>query len=238
MAKPKSKVPASYTSRARYDKPGTIGVQSGELSRFADFSRALVHLGRPEGTQLIWIKSIDIVGSANKIIQGMKGDWLWLMGDDHVFDPDILQRLLAHDVDVVVPLCLQRYPPFAPVVYSGQDPKSGSFYVHDHLPEHGLVEVHASGDAGMLIKKHVLDAIPPPHYETEGKGLNQDVNFCKKIKAAGFKIYVDVDTVLGHINTYTVWPTRNEYGWAIGLQLDADNTITLNRAPTAPPVSV
>ena len=35
-----------------------------------------------------------------------------MIGDDHAFLPDMIERLVLHDVDVVAPLCLQRASPF------------------------------------------------------------------------------------------------------------------------------
>lgn len=238
--KPKAKgVPSTYKNKT-VALPGTIGVQSGDLARYSDFAVSLCHVACPQGTRIRWVKSIDIVGSANQIVESTVGDWLWLMGDDHVFEPDILTRLLSHNVDVVVPLCLQRHPPFAPVVYKGQAMVEGSIKhaVYDNLPETGLVEVHAAGNAGMLIKKYVLDAIEPPWFGTDGEGLNEDLYFCRRVREAGFKIHCDVETFLGHMNVYCIWPKLNEHGWGVGLQLDQKNVVTINRAPGAPPVEV
>src|SRR3546814_11448924 len=60
------------------------------------------------------------------------------------------------EVDVIVPPCLKRSPPYDPVVYSHQNEK-GEYVGYNDLPEHGLVPVHAAGTAGMLIRRPVLD---------------------------------------------------------------------------------
>lgn len=219
---------------------GTIGIQSGDLSRYAEFGQSLTQLARPNGCKLIWVKSVDIVGGQNKILEAMEGDWVWLMGDDHVFSPELLLLLLgdmySKNLDVVVPLCLQRFPPFAPVVYKGRDPDSGSYYVYDDLPLKGVHEVYAAGNAGMLIRKRVIDALEPPWVGTDGKGLNEDLYFCRRIREAGFKIHCDVDVLLGHLNTFALWPKKDEEGnWAAGIRMDADNEYTVYRTPTAVP---
>jgi hypothetical protein len=205
---------------------GTVGVVSGDTVRYPDFCQSLVILGKPEGTRLIWSKSHDVTGNCNVICRKFLGDWVWLIGDDHVFDPDILIRLLEHDVDVVVPLCLKRTPPYDPVVYDRQNMQSE--YVGAELPGSGLYQVYAAGQAGMLIRRHVLDAIQDPWFETKG-GPNEDLMFCAKVRDAGFKIWCDVDARLGHIATHTVWPAWREDGWHADIDLGSNVRMPIRR---------
>jgi len=201
---------------------GTIGVFSGELCH-SDFAVALMHHQTPPGAKLIWTKSVDIVGNMNSMVRKMEGDWLWVLGTDHVMDFDLLPRLLEHDVDVVVPLCLKRSPPYDPVVYSHQN-EDGDYVGYTDLPETGLVPIHAAGSAGMLIRRHVLDALEDPVFESHG-GLNEDLTFCAKVRDAGFGIWCDVDAKLGHIGSLSVWPVFRGEEWAIDLNLG--NTIVM-----------
>lgn len=198
--------------------PGTVGVLSGEQVRYAQFAIALMHQQLPEGTKLIWRPGVNVIANMNAMVEGVEGDWLWMIGDDHVFNPDLLGRLLEHDVDVVVPLCLKRTPPYQPVVYSHQN-EVGEYVGHFDLPEHGLVELHAAGTAGMLVRRRVLDAIADPVFETGPHGLNEDLTFCAKVRAAGFRIWCDVDAPLGHITNVAVWPLCNSGEWCPSLHL-------------------
>jgi hypothetical protein len=201
------------------------------MSRFADFSIALLHVLKPPGTKLAWAKGGDVVRNCNRLVKNLHGDWLWLIGDDHLFDPDIVLRLLACEKDVVVPLCLKRSAPFDPVVYSGQD-ENGK-YEYAELPEHGLHEIYASGQAGMLIRRHVLEAIDEPWFDRpENEG--EDVRFCRKVREAGFKIHCDVDTQLGHIGLMHVWPQHGEDGWGIELNIGDGQLIPLKRIKAGP----
>jgi hypothetical protein len=205
---------------------GTIGVISGELARFSDFSIALLHLQKPVGTRLVWAKGADVTGNCNTLVRGMVGDWLWILGDDHVFDPGLLVRLLAHDVDVVVPLCMKRTAPYDPVVYSGET-EDGHHVVAD-LPESGLVPIHAAGNAGMLIRRHVIEALEEPVFESN-RGQNEDLTFCRKAREAGFGIFCDVDAPLGHVGIVEVWPQRDEHGLSVRLGLGNGQDVTLRR---------
>ena len=216
-------------------KSGTVGVVSGELSRYSIFSMALLGLLSYSGelvSYFSWQTSSNVTGNCNELAKGMQGDWLWLIGDDHVFNPDLLERLVLHDVDVVVPLCLQRSSPYPHVVYEGEDfeaDEEGTHILHTSLPEDGLTEIYASGQAGMLIKKHVLDAIGEPWFETYGK-QNEDLEFCRKIRNAGFKIHCDTGAHLGHIGQVIVWPHYHEqYKWGIRMNTGAEQNIFLRR---------
>jgi hypothetical protein len=206
---------------------GTIGVLSSDLARYADFSVALMHQHTPPETKLIWTKGADVVGNMNRMVAGMEGDWLWILGDDHVFAPGLLLGLLGRNVDVVVPLCLKRTPPYDPVVYSHQN-DLGEYVAYTGLPEHGLVRVHAAGSAGMLVRRRVLDAIDDPVFESHG-GLNEDFTFCAKIRDAGFQILCDADAWLGHIGLVSIWPNWQDGEWQIQLDLGNGEMMPLRR---------
>lgn len=210
---------------------GTIGVLSGDLARYSDFALALMHTIKPDGTKLVWMRGVDVVSNMNMMVAAAAtahSEWLWILGDDHVFDPDTLMRLLAHDVDVVVPLCLKRSPPYDPVVYTHQNEIGEYVGAHD-LPEHGLHKIHAAGTAGMLVRRRVFEAIDWPPFATEGGGLNEDLTFCKRVREAGFDIHVDVDVPIGHISQISVWPLFEEGEWKIGLNLGNGETYRLKR---------
>lgn len=201
---------------------GTIGISSRFALTYVDFASTLLQLIRPADTRVIWPQGADVTGQFNHIANEMSGDWLWIMGDDHVFHPSILVSLLARNLDVVVPLCLKKQAPFEPVVYSGEEERDGkTWYVHANLPPSGLHEIYAAGSAGMLIRKHVLDALPRPIFQTSGHQQDEDLVLCRKIREAGFKIYCDVDQRLGHLGFFGVYPMWQ--GDRFGTILDMGN---------------
>ena len=216
--------------------PGTVGVISGDLSRYCMFSMCLINLLSYSGeliSHFDWLIGSNITGNCNELAGRMQGDWLWMIGDDHAFMPNLLEQLVLHDVDVVAPLCLQRSSPYPHVVYSGEadnpDAEEGTHILHTSLEKEGLQEVYAVGGAGLLIKRHVLEAIGEPYFETFGK-QNEDLEFCRKIRNAGFKIHVDCSALLGHIGNMIVWPYWNEqHGWGIRLNVGAEQNVYLKR---------
>jgi GT2 family glycosyltransferase len=170
------------------------------------------------------VRSMDVTASLNSMIRDMSGEWMWFQADDHNFASSTLTRLLDREVDVVVPLMCKKSPPFGMVIYSdeivqtvhGREyPGYNEIGVED-IPPKGLLEVHAAGSGSMLVRKHVLDAVGDPWFESsQGQITNDDLEFCRKIREAGFKIYVDTEVMVGHIGQFTVYPLHRNGHWGL-----------------------
>lgn len=212
---------------------GLIGVIAQETSRFSMFAASLTGLEAPEGTTIKWIFGHDIAANANLLVHEMyerDADWLWILGDDHSFSPTILTRLLAHDVDIIVPLCLMRNAPYRPVIYSGvEDGVRIRVNLDDH-PQGGLIAVHSAGSGGMLVKREVFDAIEDPWFESgvdSSVQLGEDLYFCDKARDIGAVVMCDLDIPFGHCSTTVVWPVREADGWTYGFSMMGGYSITL-----------
>ncbi len=121
---------------------------------------------------------------------------LFFLDDDVIPPPDALTRLLAHNVPVVTGLYVERAPPHFPVAYRrGQD---------HHVPLTsfcaGLQEVDACGAGCLLVRTDVLRAIKPPWFDFVG-GVSEDLYFCQKAAAAGYRLLLDFDVQCGHLTT-------------------------------------
>jgi len=185
---------------------GTVGIVAQDTGRFTAFTEAMSSLQTPPGTQVMWRYGSHIVNGMNYLADNMVGDWLWLMGDDHSFDPHLLLRLLDHKVDVVVPVCLMRQQPFLPVVRVDKD---GHVLDLAKLTPGGLIEIHSAGSAGMLIRKPVLDklkAVFPGRVFQENPDVSEDFLLCQRIRELGFSIHCDLGSRLGHLAVVGILP--------------------------------
>ena len=207
---------------------GLVGIIANDSARYSLFASCVTRLQVPEGTRLEWLIGGDWCGARNTLVDlvlGSDAEFLWFMDDDHAFPHDLLLRLLAHDLPLITPVCLQRTSPFLPVQFTAENehaPGDGK-YLPVYLPgfpDEGVIELVGGGCAGMLIRREVLEAIKPPWFEhTE---VSEDLLFCEKAKAAGFSIHCDLSARLGHITTTVVWPAVRDDEWVVGLTVGRD----------------
>ncbi len=197
--------------------PGTIVVPNSGLLRHTASVEALLSVKKPLGTQLILAPGPLVTKNLNQALQMLHGEWAWLQADDHVYKQDLLYRLLDHEAPVVVPLVLKRSQPHQLVigseaVYEDEDVgRNYPAYVPielDAVPDKPFT-VEIAGTAGMLVRKEVFEAVGYPYFEsTDGLYLNEDIEFSRKVRAAGFEILADPDAHIGHIISTPIWPVR------------------------------
>lgn len=201
--------------------PGGVAIITGELARYVPAMRCIESLQVPAGSASVWRAGVLVSFNLNEafrtIMANPRLEWAWLMGDDHTFPPDTLMKLLDRDVDVVVPLCLNRSVPMDPTIIEGPRLK----FLED-LPASGLYTLTGTetcGDAGMLIRRRVLEATGPDWYDRKKSGSHnaEDREFVQKIREAGFDVHVDVDNPIGHLTTFEILPVRKDTGWEIRL---------------------
>ncbi len=208
---------------------GLVGVVAQETARFSMFGASLTALEKPEGAQVKWWFGHNIAENANALVHEMyrqEKDWLWLLGDDHSFSPGLLNRLLAHEVEIVAPLCLMRNPPYRPVALQAR----GERLDLGNYPDGGLVNVWACGSGGMLIRRPVFDALDEPWFEAgvnSSVQLGEDIYFTRKAAKAGFQTFCDLDSALGHCTTSVVWPVKEADGWTFGFSMMGGFEITM-----------
>ncbi len=197
---------------------GVIGIPANDSARYSFFAASLTGLLHPPNTLIRWAFGSDRIRGRNNLVAdalALGAEWLWFLDDDHAFAPDLLLRLLAHQVDIVTPVYLQRMMPFAPVAYTHRE---GADYfpmhLHDYEPDE-LVEIHSAGTGGMLIRSEVFRAVGKPWFE-HGYA-SEDLIFCDKARDAGFPIHCDTGARLGHISTCVIWPTVEDGEWQVGL---------------------
>lgn len=195
--------------------PGTIGVVTGELLRYPAFWRSLQSLITPKGTAVAYSAGLDLPTNRNQLVEHMKGDWLFTLDDDAVLLPNTLVRLIdvldRGEYDVVSAFALQRTPPFPSLVFledATQDPRP-TLWEPDG--RRGVMEIAACGLPACIIHRRVFEKLEKPYFrvgQVDPDHFHEDVEFCHRVKAAGFRIAVDLDTPIGHVTPMAVWPAR------------------------------
>lgn len=108
---------------------------------------------------------------------------------DMRFPEDTLDRLLAHDLDIVAANAVQRTA--SQWWTSRIDDQSVS-----SLGRTGLQQVDSIGFGVALIRLSVFDALERPWFDTPYDGQNhvgEDISFCRKARAAWFTVWIDHD---------------------------------------------
>ena len=137
---------------------------------------------------------------------------------DMTFPQDMVQRLLAHDKDIVATNCARRRMPTGPTAQKTL-PDGSRELIYTMPDSTGLEEVESIGMGVMLIKRKVFESLSEPWFETpwrtDKRGyIGEDVFFCRKAAAAGFKIYIDHDVSkeIGHIGTFEF---KHDHTWVM-----------------------
>ena len=132
-------------------------------------------------------------------------DYLWMIDDDMLAPPDLFEKLVRHDVDIVAPLAFMRFFPHKPVIYNfaeGFDvvTKQPYYqnYVVDRYPKNQLVECDAVGFGSVLIKVPIFKKIRKP-WMMVMTGSGEDIHFCHQARESGFRVFMDTSTQLAHL---------------------------------------
>lgn len=210
---------------------GIAGVIANDSARYSLFWSCMDHLHLPDGWRKEHLIGGDWCGARNSLCEltlESGAEWLWFMDDDHAFSPDLLTKLLSHNLPLVVPVCLTRSAPFEPVTFTENlDDSDRPIRRRLSLPEQssdGLVELTSGGSAGMLIHRTVLQTVKRPWFEYGF--VSEDLMFCDKAKAEGFDIYCDLDARLGHLTTAIVEPVVHEGEWGVGVRIGSVGATT------------
>ena len=196
--------------------PGIIGITSGDLTRYTEFVASVENVLAPEYSSRQWERGYDVCANRNKIIQKLIAtpmmQWVWLLDDDHIWDGDLLMRLLDRGKDVIHPLVSMRYPPFKAVscVPSGDTWNGGSHWrPWREIQKNGVSLNHVVGTAGLLVRRHVLEKIGFPWFnpgQLDPGFMQEDTFFCKRVYDEGFEIYQDNENHIGHLTVCSIWP--------------------------------
>lgn len=131
-------------------------------------------------------------------------DYLFAVDSDIILPRDTLSKMLALDLDVVSGLYIQRKP--------GQHIlelyREGRNIPIEDIQGRGVVEVDGCGFGGVLIKSEVFRKMQYPHFFytsalDHANTISEDVYFCNKARALGFRIWADTSIHFGHVGSNT-----------------------------------
>lgn len=197
-----------------------VGISAAETARFTDFWDSVLHMGAPIGCPIdVRIeRGGNIAKNRNGLTKAFLSsprEWLLYLDDDQILMPGTIQQLLAHGKEIVSGCYVSRDYPFPPMLFD-READDGRVGMRLCGPEdRGLVSVTAIGAGCLLVHRTVFAQLEPPYW-TLGQiipdGMSDDIDFCRRVRRAGFDIWCDLDTRVGHKSHCTLWPERTARG--------------------------
>ena len=197
-----------------------VGIVGGELARYAIFYDSLMHVEGVTHQNVIQARGANVAENRNGIAEralSMGYDAIWHVDDDQVFAPDTLNRLIAHDKDIMSGLYLARQPPFIPQLYDQENARGDCHPRLLRANDRGVVKCLAVGAGCLLVKAEVYRKLDKPWWQLgqiNKENLSDDLNFCHRVRQKGFDIWCDQSILVGHHMSGTLWPVyKNDGSW-------------------------
>ena len=143
---------------------------------------------------------------AEEAVLGEYTHTLWLDAD-MIFDEDILDDLQFCGEPFVCGVYHSRRPPHCKCTFTSLDPVVRV----EEYPTRAF-EIAGCGMAGVLIETKIISAVrkkfgscfcPEPN-------LGEDLAFCKRVAACGYKMYCEPSARMGHIGHIAIYPEDEE----------------------------
>lgn len=138
----------------------------------------------------------------NDIVEeALKKDYthIFFIDADMCFAPEVLERLISRDKDIIAGDYNKRNLNKESVVKLLKNDIIKGKYTE-------LFECESAGTGCMLIKTEVFKNIPKPYFafsdEIQKEEVGEDTFFCLKAKRYNYKIYCDPTMEIGHIGEY------------------------------------
>lgn len=144
-------------------------------------------------------------------------DYILWLDADMIFQPQIIEKYLKADKDIIGCKYYKRGAPFSPVFYKRSKDHEWKYTPvdPDSLPKgQEIVELDALGFGGMMVKTDVYRKMGEDMWMNYGKNfhipgaeedaLTHDINFCRKAQEHGFKIHLHTGVLASHIGRFEV----------------------------------
>lgn len=179
-----------------------------------EFVKSLIYMHKGDNPT-VYLKPNSLVYDSRNLlslyaIENNYDNVLWL-DSDMMFPPDILQRLEAHNMNMVTGLYVRRRDPIEPVIYSILDePERNAdgkleknLLSYDDYPKNTFFPVAGCGFGCVLtsvkLLKDVWNKFGPAFSPYPWAG--EDLSFCHRVNQLGYQIYCDSSISCGHVGT-------------------------------------
>jgi hypothetical protein len=163
-----------------------------------------------EASNIIATRGVLTYQAMNQAAEGFLQtdcDYLLFLESDMAHPPDMIPRLLQHNLPVVGGIQTFKQPPFQPMIYQYKVEKlptevdtqqdTGPYLAIEDWERGKLIEVDGIATGCLMVKREVFERASRPWF-TFAEGT-QDFYFCRRVHEAGYKIYCDTSIECGHL---------------------------------------
>lgn len=143
----------------------------------------------------------------NQLVARFLGEWLLMLDTDHIFEPNIVVRLLhrmqTYNLDVVTGIYQYKGPPYSPVLYTWDDKQENFLPLGAWDPEQPLFQVAAAGAGCLLVRRSVFDRIKTELHEGPFDIIppcSEDLSFFKRLQRLGIPVFCDSRIEVNHLH--------------------------------------
>ena len=172
-----------------------------------DFIGALSDLAKPPGTKLACWKGLPFHVVRNRLVRdalNLKARYIFFLDSDVLPPTNAITRLMSWRLPIISGIYWAKrgYP--AMWVRDPEIPDKYNPVPIENTAGETLVEVDAIPMGCCLIDTRVFSVIPWPYFDwtildpLEGKGLSEDLYFCRRAQEYGFRIWADKAVLCHH----------------------------------------
>lgn len=143
----------------------------------------------------------------------MKADYILWLDSDMMFEPDILEKMMAKmqekNLDILSGIYYRRRHPFSPVLLKKLSVDENNFATYENYnsyPEDDIFEVEGIGFGCVLMSSDVLFDVAAQFkdwFSPLGR-VGEDLSFCWRARQCGYKIFADPEIQLGHCGSQII----------------------------------
>lgn len=212
-----------------------IGYTTAEYARRADFYDYLFMVEKPANSVILPCHDASPAKARNMLAQAAidtNCTHLLIIDDDMEFRGDVIKRLIEHDKEIITGLYLQRSWPHRPLTFDFVEEDGSALYSYLESDKTGLQEIANCGLGFCLIKTDVFKQMAKPWFrlgEYDPQEWSDDIGFFNRATKVGFKIYVDLDIMIGHIGTVIIRPEydKDEKKWYTSYNTDGKTSVRI-----------
>lgn len=221
-----------------------IGVSTAGYLRNSSFLEYYAAIQRPVNSLGAFVHGQSPARGRNHLFQlaiQQECTHILLLDDDVCPPPDIIEKLIRHDKDIVTGVLLKRDFPHHPILGYVTD-KTGKWGVQflNNLPGDGLLPIKTCGLGCVLIKTSVLktleplnvtqlDESAPPAWVTLGNPVPDhwcdDTMFFRRCEELGIEMFADLSVPVGHMGQVIIWPKFEDGRWLTSYDVGGKDNI-------------